>query len=273
MTVILQIRDLQHPQSDSLLSLAERQASDYFSTAPDSSEYKSSDEFHIASRLLEFRAQLSSSKPDSTNSTPPKFPSLSTSDSSRTPQERLLDHFASEEGEKWCERNLGFELWRREVELRFGSNEGGEWRRSWDRLKLQLEKGWGLFQVPAWSKNWCRRIAVIRIGILCFISFVAPSLSPPTLPHPIMMESSRRYLLRQKGWNCSNKLEKSSGNLRRIRQKQRLNEGFLWDCWRSAGSVAYVDGTKVSWSSDVSQSQSWSVAFLLSQWNLFKISS
>lgn len=141
MTVILQIRDLQHPQSDSLLSLAERQASDYFSTAPDSSEYKSSDEFHIASRLLEFRAQLSSSKPDSTNSTPPKFPSLSTSDSSRTPQERLLDHFASEEGEKWCERNLGFELWRREVELRFGSNEGGEWRRSWDRLKLQLEKG------------------------------------------------------------------------------------------------------------------------------------
>jgi len=142
MTVILQIRDLQHPQSSSLLSLAERQASEYFSTSPDSSEYKSSDEFHIASRLLELRAQLSRSKSDSSHSEIPKFPSLSTTESTRTPSQRLLDHFASKEGEKWCERNLGFELWRRESELRFGSNEGGEWKRSWDRLKVQLDKGW-----------------------------------------------------------------------------------------------------------------------------------
>lgn len=146
MTVILQIRDLQHPQSDLLLSLAERQASKYFES---STEYKTSDEFHIVSRLLELRAQLASSQPTPSSSATPKFPSLPSSETPRTPSTALLDHFASTQGDMWCKSNLGFELWRRETELRFGSTEGGEWKRSWNRLKATLESGfvYGLFSL------------------------------------------------------------------------------------------------------------------------------
>lgn len=138
MTVILQIRDLSHPQSDLLLSLAERQASKHFDQH---TEYKTSDEFHIVTRLLELRAQLASSGSAQSSSVTPTFPSLPVSETPRTPQRVLLEHFASKEGEKCSESNLGFELWRRECELRFGSVEGGEWKASSERLRRTLESG------------------------------------------------------------------------------------------------------------------------------------
>ncbi|GAA5990947.1 hypothetical protein JCM5350_008289 [Sporobolomyces pararoseus] len=150
MTVILQIRDLQHPQSDLLLSLAERQASKYLES---STEYKTSDEFHIVSRLLELRAQLASSQPTPSSSATPKFPSLPSSETPRTPSTALLDHFASSQGDTWCKSNLGFELWRRETELRFGSTKGGEWKRSWNRLKATLESG---------DTNWHTMLYLVR---------------------------------------------------------------------------------------------------------------
>jgi N-terminal acetyltransferase B complex non-catalytic subunit len=138
MTVILQIRDLKHPQSDPLLSLAERQASKYFEKQ---NEYKTSDEFHIVTRLLELRALLSNSSSTPSTSTSSTFPSLRPSESPRSPSPALLEHFASSEGNKWCESNLGFDLWRRETELQFGTVEGGEWENSWKRLKGILEAG------------------------------------------------------------------------------------------------------------------------------------
>ncbi|GAA5885346.1 hypothetical protein JCM16303_006012 [Sporobolomyces ruberrimus] len=150
MTVILQIRDLSHPQSDLLLSLAERQASKHFDQH---TEYKTSDEFHIVTRLLELRAQLASSGSAQSSSVTPTFPSLPVSETPRTPQRVLLEHFASKEGEKCSESNLGFELWRRECELRFGSVEGGEWKASSERLRRTLESG---------DTNWHTMLCLIR---------------------------------------------------------------------------------------------------------------
>ncbi|GAA5911076.1 uncharacterized protein JCM6883_004262 [Sporobolomyces salmoneus] len=149
MTVILQIRDLRHPQTDLLLSLAERQATKYFESHD---EYKTADEFHVVSRLLELRAQLATSFSASPFRSP-VFPSLPSSESPRSTKRALLEHFASAEGEKWCQSNLGFELWRRETELRFGSVEQGEWRASWERLKRTLESG---------DTNWHTMLYLIR---------------------------------------------------------------------------------------------------------------
>ncbi|GAA6024099.1 hypothetical protein JCM11491_005993 [Sporobolomyces phaffii] len=152
MTVILQIRDLHHPRADLLLSLAERQAAQYFESQ---TEYKNSDEFHIVTRLLELRAHvaIASPTPSSSSSPAPIFPSLPPADTPRTPHGALLEHWSSAQGDKWCESNLGFELWRRESELRFGSPDGGEWKSSWDRLQRALEAG---------DTNWHTMLYLVR---------------------------------------------------------------------------------------------------------------
>lgn len=127
MTVILEIQSLsnrpQRPQRqdyEDLLSLAERQAFEYFKKEDDT--MTSSDDFYIKSRLLQLRAEMSN-------------------DDETAAPKKLLEHFSSSttrEGDDWCDKNLGFELWRREVELKHGTVERGEWKRSWDRMKQSL---------------------------------------------------------------------------------------------------------------------------------------
>ncbi|GAA5933016.1 MDM20/NAA25 family protein [Sporobolomyces koalae] len=148
MTIILQIRTLQHPETETLLALAEKQATEYFES---STEYKTADEFHVATRLLELRAQFS---PSPSTYSPPRLPSVSTAtNASLNLRSVLLDHFVSSEGDKWCERNLGFELWSREATLRFGGIERGEWQTLWQRLERKLEAG---------DTNWHTMLYLIR---------------------------------------------------------------------------------------------------------------
>lgn len=156
---ILQVRDLSHPQGELLLSLVERQLSTRFSSSTSSSStdaatekapstsYTSADEFHVVTRFLELRAQYAALKPEasssSTSASSPALvlPSIPPSATPLSPAKALLAHFSSAEAEKWCEENLGLDLWRREAELAYGSVEGGEWLSLWKRLKEALEKG------------------------------------------------------------------------------------------------------------------------------------
>jgi hypothetical protein len=118
-------------------------------------EFDSAHEFFLITRFLELRALQSNAKastPSSTAITPAvpvsSFPAPSAivlpsiaSDIPLSLQQTLLAHFASKEADKWCERGLGLEIWRREVELQHGSLEGGDWLRSWERLRKSLEGG------------------------------------------------------------------------------------------------------------------------------------
>ncbi|GAA5951742.1 hypothetical protein JCM3765_003103 [Sporobolomyces pararoseus] len=221
MTVILQIRDLQHPQSDLLLSLAERQASKYFES---STEYKISDEFHIVSRLLELRAQLASSQPTPSPSATSTFPSLPFSETPRTPSVALLEHFASAHGDKWCESNLGFELWRRETELRFGSNKGGEWKRSWDRLRMTLEAG---------GTNWHTMLYLIRCAFAIaysssesYYSDSTLSKQPPTQDGIELLEETRQVF--QKLMEESPKAKVERGFLLGLLEMSRESRARSW---------------------------------------------
>lgn len=60
-------------------------------------------------------------------------------------KQEMLDHFGGPEGEVWCEKSLGAEIWRRETEVEFGSFEGGEWMRAWERLKIAVEGGYVVY--------------------------------------------------------------------------------------------------------------------------------
>lgn len=123
---------------------------------PDASEsaleFDSAHEYFLITRFLELRALRDEAKvpPASTDriiasytstSSQLALPSIAPSNFSLTPRRALLAHFASKEGDKWCAGGLGLEIWRRETELRFGSIEGGEWIRSWERLSKALEDG------------------------------------------------------------------------------------------------------------------------------------
>lgn len=115
-------------------------------------EFDSAHEYFLITRFLELRALRDEAKAaaasidtvtvsSTSTSSQLVLPSIAPSDSSLTPRQALLAHFASKEGDKWCAGGLGLEIWRRETELRFGSLEGGEWIRSWDRLSKALEDG------------------------------------------------------------------------------------------------------------------------------------
>lgn len=153
LTTILLLRDLTHPQATLLLSLAERQVIAHY--VPNGKEtatsYADANEFHLISRLLELRAQYgaAAAAASSASSTPSTavastsklvLPSLPASEEPRTAARALLDHFASSEADKRCGENLGFELWRRQVELEYGSVDGGDWTKLWTRLALGLRE-------------------------------------------------------------------------------------------------------------------------------------
>ena len=147
LTTILLLRDLAHPQASLLLSLAERQLVAHYNTAGSGKQpataYETANEFHLITRLLELRAQYAASSSSATpaNTSNLVLPSLPASpDQPRTAARALLDHLASPEADKRCAENLGFELWRREIELEYGSVQGGEWKRLWDRLALGLKQ-------------------------------------------------------------------------------------------------------------------------------------
>lgn len=128
---------------------------------PKELEYDSAHQFHLITRFLELRVLHANAKaaasakassasialvagptpPSLASSTPLVLPSLPTSELPLSVQQALLAHFASLEANKWCERGLGLEIWRREVELQHGSLEGGDWTTSWERLRKTLEKG------------------------------------------------------------------------------------------------------------------------------------
>ncbi|BGP30008.1 mitochondrial distribution and morphology [Rhodotorula toruloides] len=187
MSTILQVRDLSHPQGELLLALVERQLSTCFSTtsnasAADSAEekrtsasYASADEFHVVTRFLELRAQYAALKTDSSTTsyfaTSPALilPSLPSSDTALSPAKSLLAHFSSAEADKWCEQDLGLDLWRREAELAYGSVDGGEWKKLWERLKAALEKG---------DVNWHTMLYLIRAAL----AIAAGSSSTSTKP-------------------------------------------------------------------------------------------
>lgn len=150
LTTILLLRDLAHPQASLLLSLAERQLVAHYTTSrkEPATGYETANEFHLITRLLELRAQYAAAAATGAASATPTtstliLPSLPASpDQPRTAARALLDHLASREADKRCAENLGFELWRREIELEYGSAtpEGGEWKRLWDRLALGLKQ-------------------------------------------------------------------------------------------------------------------------------------
>lgn len=111
-------------------------------------QFESASEFHLVTRFLELRVlyaeSLAASHPSKALIAPKtqiQLPSLTPSIPPRSAREDLMLHFKSSEGDRWCERSLGFEIWRRECELRHGSLQGGEWLRSWERLQGSLQKG------------------------------------------------------------------------------------------------------------------------------------
>lgn len=101
--------------------------------------YDSPHVFHLLARFLELRITNESA----TKLPSPKLvlPSLSTHTASLSPREVLLAHFSSAEGDRWCQINLGLEIMRREVELRCGTLEDGEWMKSWERLYRGIKDG------------------------------------------------------------------------------------------------------------------------------------
>ncbi|GAA5830210.1 hypothetical protein JCM11251_001269 [Rhodosporidiobolus azoricus] len=188
LSTILQIRDLSrpHPQGALLLALAERQLAARFSPSADSSssssppDYASADEFQVVTRFLELRVQYaalpSSMTTAAPSSAPLVLPSLSHSDTAPTPAQALLAHFASPVAEKWCESNLGFELWKREAMLQYGTAGGKEWEVLWERLQGALEKE---------DTNWHTMLYLIRAAFSLAAGSSAayyPSSSSPSPP-------------------------------------------------------------------------------------------
>lgn len=156
LTTVLQLRNLNHAQGPLLLSIAERLLASHYTNKPETTSYATANEFHIVSRVLELRAQYSNpaeppSRPNSaaepspsspSPSNPVVLPTLPPTEPPRSARQALLEHFASAEADKRCDENLGFEIWRREVEFDYGSVEGGERKRLWGRLATGLrEKG------------------------------------------------------------------------------------------------------------------------------------
>ncbi|GEM09601.1 actin cytoskeleton organization protein [Rhodotorula toruloides] len=204
MSTILQVRDLANSQGELLLSLVERQLSHRFSSSstetpaqkPLSASYASVDEIHVITRFLELRAQYAAFKADSpstsisTSSSSPALilPSLPPSDAPISPAKALLAHFSSAEADKWCEQNLGLDLWRREVVLAYGSVEGGEWKKSWERLKAALEKG---------DINWHTMLYLIRAALAIAADSLSTSTeSPSPSPEGLDLLSQTRQLFR-----------------------------------------------------------------------------
>lgn len=164
-TVVLLVADPKTDNADLLLSIAERQLSAHYvakyaearATADDAAagaiEFGNTNEFHLATRVVELRAARERTKAAGADASAqagalaaaavvlPSLPPRAAGAAPLSAQETLLAHFASGEGQKWCERGLGPEIWRRETELRYGTVEGGEWVKSWERLKAGLEKG------------------------------------------------------------------------------------------------------------------------------------
>jgi hypothetical protein len=229
LSTISQINDLPptHPEIPTLLSKAEQQLAKKYaglaSASFDSSstpsadlgtDFASAEEFHVVTRLLELRAQYSSSL--SPSPVPLVLPSLLRSDTSRTPEQALLAHFASPVGEKWSASNLGFELWNRETALKYGTVEGREWAGLWERLSGQLEKGCAVFfpslllenrlvltrSVTSSDVNWHTMLYLIRAAFSCAagssISYFAPSSLSSTTPSTAGLElitrSRERFL-------------------------------------------------------------------------------
>ncbi|KAL8278029.1 hypothetical protein RQP46_009661 [Phenoliferia psychrophenolica] len=138
---------------------------------PKALEFSSTHEFHLITRFLELRvvqeeANAAALAPATSNAVavipaapkqpppPTVLPSLPTDGVPVSLKDTLLAHFASPDANKWCERGLGLELWRREVELKYGSVDGGEWVASWNRLKHSLEQG---------DTNWHTMLFLIRL--------------------------------------------------------------------------------------------------------------
>ncbi|BGP54000.1 mitochondrial distribution and morphology [Rhodotorula sphaerocarpa] len=206
LTTILQIRDLSHPQGPLLLSLAERQLAAHYANedteAKPEQGYVTANEFHLVTRILELRAQYaaaaattaaganSSTGPNASATTSTLvLPTLSTlpSGEPRSPARALLDHLASPEADRRCDENLGFELWRREVELEYGSAQGGEWKRLWERLARAVgEKG---------DTNWHSMLYLIRSAV-AIADASAPSEppSPPSAEGAELLERTRTLL-------------------------------------------------------------------------------
>lgn len=120
--------------------------------SPEALEFGSAHEFYLVTRFLELRVlqadvNAAAQAATTTVALAPKvspavtIPSLPAGAAPMTLRHTLLAHFTSPDANKWCERGLGLELWRRETELKYGSVEGGEWLASWNRLRQSLEQG------------------------------------------------------------------------------------------------------------------------------------
>ncbi|KWU46443.1 actin cytoskeleton organization protein [Rhodotorula sp. JG-1b] len=194
LTTILLLRDLTHPQASLLLSLAERQLVAHYTTGrkEPATAYETADEFHLITRLLELRAQYAAAAATATvasSATPSTstlvLPSLPTSpDQPRTAARALLDHLASSEADKRCAENLGFELWRREIELEYGSVQGGEWKRLWDRLALGLKQNG--------DTNWHTMLYLIRAA--CAMAAATATASRPNEDGIALLQETRSLL-------------------------------------------------------------------------------
>jgi len=167
LSTVLAVRDLANPNPDAplLVSIAERQLSTRYAASSASEGYRSADEFHVVTRVLELRAQYSAASAASTTSSSvspplvlPSLPRTTTSTDApspapSSPAATLLAHLSSPEADKWCATNLGLELWRREATLTYGvagAGAGGAWEREVGRLKGALEKGCVRLSLRRW---------------------------------------------------------------------------------------------------------------------------
>lgn len=104
-------------------------------------EYESSEVYHLITRFLELRATHSLKSSITTQHIPlPSLP-LEPPNSPINPVEVLLTHLQSEESDQWCARQLGSEIARREMELKFGTKENRVLQKAWNRMKASLIKG------------------------------------------------------------------------------------------------------------------------------------
>lgn len=112
-------------------------------------QFENAHEFHLITRFLELRVLNAEAKESTSTSKPLNLPQqslilpsiITNPELPQTLKEVLLAHFSSQEGDRWCERSLGLEIWRRECELKYGSLEGNDWKKSWERLEKSLQKG------------------------------------------------------------------------------------------------------------------------------------
>ncbi|KAM0753776.1 actin cytoskeleton organization protein [Meredithblackwellia eburnea MCA 4105] len=150
---------------------------DSITLGPRPLEFETSNEFHLITRFLELKAiRAESSSPSSQTSTtedtrpkpttsasagPLVLPSLPPKpeaelQQSLTPQQALIAHFASSEGERWCAGGLGLEIWRRESELKFGVPGDDVWEKAAKRLRVTLENG---------DTNWHSMLFLVRFSL------------------------------------------------------------------------------------------------------------